>query len=106
MDTELVLLIPVGLGTFITALIGIGKYFGWVPEDTGGKVSLVLNLLAGSALYIAAGVFEVDVEGEQAKLVFEILGLVGALLLQYLGSMVSHYTSVVAKLYTPRGNRR
>lgn len=107
MDSELVLLIPAGLGTFVTALIGLGKYFGLVPEDTGGKISLVFNLVTGAALYLAAGVFEVDVEGDQAQMVYQILGLIGALLLQYIGAFTSHAVSKHAKLYSqPRRVRR
>ena len=106
MDTELVLWVPVGLGTLITVLVGLGKMLGWVPEDTGGKVSLALNVVVGAILYLAAGVFEVDIEGDTAQMVYQLLGLLAAILAGFLSSMVSQKASKAATLYTPRGNRR
>ena len=105
MEDQIVLLVPVGLGALITVLIGFGKYFGLVPEDAGGKVSLVANVVIGSLLYIAAGVFKVDVEGETAQGVYQVLVILAALLGQFLTSLVSQKASKVAKLYEPRGNR-
>ena len=105
MEDQIVLLVPVGLGALITVLIGFGKYFGLVPEGTGGKLSLVANVVFGSLLYILAGVFSVDVEGETAQTLYEGLVILAALLTQFLTSLVSQKASKVAKLYEPKGNR-
>ena len=104
MENEVILLVPVRLGTFITVLIGTGKYFGFVPEDMGGKVALVANVVVGAALYIAAG-FGVEVAGETANTVYQILALLALLLGQFLTGMGAQKASKVAKLYEPKGNR-
>lgn len=104
MENQIVLLVPVGLGALITVLIGFGKYFGLVPEGTGGKVSLVANVVIGGGLYIAAG-FGVEVAGETANTLYQILALVALLLGQFLTSLGAQKASKVAKIYTPKGNR-
>ena len=66
---------------------------------------MALNVVIGSVLYLAAGLLDVEVESEQAKMLYQIMALIAALLGQFLTSMVSQKASKVAKIYTPKGNR-
>lgn len=102
---ELVLVVPIGVGALIAALVGIGKYLGWVKEDQGGKVSLGLNLAVGLLLFMLTNYFEVDVESDAAQAIYQILGLIAILLMQFVTSWSAQRISKAAKLYRPRNNR-
>ncbi len=102
---ELVLVIPIGVGTLITAIVGIFKFFGKIPEDAGGKVSLYFNLVIGVGLFILSNYYGVELEDASLQPLWQIFGLVGVLILSYLTSFGVQRVSKAAKLYEPRDNR-
>lgn len=102
---EFIIAVPIGLGTLIAALVGVGKLLGWIKEDQGGKVSLGINLGVGTLLFVASNFYGVDVEGESLQPLWQIFGLISVLIAQYFTSYGVHHVSKGAKLYEPRGNR-
>jgi len=102
---ELVLAIPIGLGTLITAFVGLAKRAGLIKEDQGGKVSLGVNLVIGTLLFVASNYYGVELESESLQPLWQIFGLIGVLITQYFTSYGVHHVSKAAKLYEPRGNR-
>jgi hypothetical protein len=99
MNNETLLLIPAGLGVFITLIVGLLKYFGLVKEDQGGKASLALNMVVAFIIMFAGDVLEVDTDSELANSVYQLLGAVGAIGLSFLSSYLSHYMSKNVVIY-------
>ena len=102
---ELIIAIPVGIGTLITAFVGLAKLAGVVKEGQGGRVSLGVNLVIGTGLFIASNYYGVKLESESLQPLWQIFGLVGVLITSYLPSFGVQRVSKAAKLYTPRDNR-
>ncbi len=102
---ELIIAVPVGIGTLITAIVGLAKLAGVVKEGQGGKVSLGANLVIGTGLFIASNYYGVELESESLQPLWQIFGLIGVLIAQYTTSFGVQKMSKAAKLYEPRGNR-
>ena len=94
-------IVPVGVGTLITALIGLLKIAGVVKEGLGGKWALGANIIVAALLTFAVEVFEFDMSGDLATQVAEVAGLLGQLLLSLVGSYTSHYLSKRMDTYDP-----
>lgn len=99
MSTEVTfVIVPAGLGLLITAVLGLLKWLNVLPDDLAGKVALIVNVVVVAALTILVEGFGIDIEGEKFKAVFEILGMLGQILLTFLASWGMHKLSRAAKI--------
>lgn len=91
--------IPAAVGVGLTALVEILKAFGVIGEGNGGRVSLAFGIIASALLTFGTSVLDWNLEGEQVKAVFEVIGLLGSIALTFLGSFGSHKLLKAAKIF-------
>jgi hypothetical protein len=94
--TQLVAL-PAGVAIFITLIVGVAKYAG-LPDGKGGLLSLVLSTLTVLGLTVAIDGFGIDIESEEYKAIFDLIGFLGQAGLTFFGAFVSHKVSKDAQL--------
>jgi hypothetical protein len=87
------LAIPPALGVLISALVELAKALGWINDGDGGRLSLVLGMLANTILTLVSQLGLVDLGSVEVVAIFEILGLVGEIILIIVGVFLSHSAS-------------
>lgn len=89
--------LPAGVAIFITLVVGIVKYAG-LPDGKGGLLALVLSTLTVLGLTVAVDGFGIDIESEEAKAIFDIIGFIGQAGLTFFGAFIAHKVSKEAQL--------
>jgi uncharacterized membrane protein len=92
--------VPAGLGTLVTAILGILKYFGIIKDGTGGKWAVGADIVLAAALTFVVNVFGFDMSGDLATQINTFALLIGQLLMMIVGSYLSHYVSKKAEVYS------
>lgn len=80
-----------GVGLLVTALVGLGKYLGWIPDGSAGKVEKGINLIFFGVFVVVVGLIGFAVP----PWLDGFLGVVAQLLLALLGILVQHKSSGV-----------
>jgi len=92
------LAVPGGIGLLLGALIEVLKAFGIVKDSFGGILAMGGSIIIAAVLTLAVEIGGLDVANEQYVALVELAGLMGQILVTFLGSFVTHKTAKTAEL--------
>lgn len=99
---EPTVVVPPAVGTLISALVELLKGLGLIKDGNGGRWALLFSAVASLVLTFLAEFGLVDLEGLQAQAVFEMLGLLGQMILVFVGAFLTHKVFRAANVFKKR----